>query len=180
MKFLPRYLAMNLLAWALVFFQVQPARAHLMVAQHGTLNVIDDGVFMVLSLPISAFEGIDGDRDGKVTMVEFNNYRGAIVDSIRGNVILGGAEENATLQDLVLSPVQPHDINSGVISQLAVMGRFSLRDPVAALRFHLGLFGTQTVERSMEITVTRKRDKRKAVFELTPGAPSSLIFPDGS
>jgi hypothetical protein len=58
---------------------VQLAEAHLMVAQHGTLNVVDDGVFMVLSLPVSAFDGVDDDNDGKVSMLEFNNHRGAIV-----------------------------------------------------------------------------------------------------
>jgi hypothetical protein len=51
------------------------AHAHLMVAQHGTLNIVDDGVFMVLSLPISAFNGVDEDSNGKISMLEFNNHR---------------------------------------------------------------------------------------------------------
>ena len=36
--------------------------AHVMVAQHGTLNVVDNDVFMVLSLPVSAFEGVDDEN----------------------------------------------------------------------------------------------------------------------
>lgn len=176
MQFLPRYLAITLIAWTLVMLLGQPARAHLMVAQHGTLNVVNDDVFMVLSLPISAFDTIDDDSDGTVTMVEFNNHRGAIVQSIRENITLGSGQENASLQGLMLSPVRPHDITSQEISQLAVMGRFSLHGLASDLRFHLGLFGTQVAERSMEITVTRNSDKHKAVFELTPGAPARLIF----
>ena len=54
-----------------------------MVARHGTLNFVDDGAFMVLSLPMSAFEGIDDDGDGKVSMIEFNNHRTGIVGAVR-------------------------------------------------------------------------------------------------
>ncbi|MEZ9140430.1 hypothetical protein AB4153_09300, partial [Shewanella sp. 10N.286.52.E4] len=40
----------------LTFSSVQ---AHMMVAQHGTINLVDDGAFMVLSLPVSAFHFLD-------------------------------------------------------------------------------------------------------------------------
>ncbi|MEM5480850.1 YHYH protein [Pseudoalteromonas fuliginea] len=33
------------------------ANAHLMVAEHGTLNFVDNNVFIVLSIPMSAFKG---------------------------------------------------------------------------------------------------------------------------
>jgi len=33
------------------------AQAHFMKAEHGTLNIKDDGVYMVLSLPASVFNG---------------------------------------------------------------------------------------------------------------------------
>ena len=59
-----------------------------MVAQHGTLNIVDDSTFMVLSLHISAFEGVDDDKDGKVSMVEFNSHRAAIVESVGQHVTL--------------------------------------------------------------------------------------------
>lgn len=43
------------------------AHAYLMVAQRGTLNLVGDGGFMVLSLPISAFTGIDDNADGQLS-----------------------------------------------------------------------------------------------------------------
>jgi hypothetical protein len=101
------------------------AQAHLMVAQHGTLNIVDDGAFMVLSLPISAFEGVDDDSDGKVSMVEFNNHRGAIVESVGQNLTLSDKDGNLSLQGIMLSPVVPHDAPEEPLSQLIVMGRFS-------------------------------------------------------
>ncbi len=176
MRVLHRYMAITLLAWTSSMIMGQLAHAHLMVAQHGTLNIVDDGVFMVLSLPMSAFDGIDDDSDGKVSMIEFNNHRGTIVESVRQNVTLGDAQENASLQGVILSPVVPHNAIGESLSQLTVMGRFALDDSASALRFHIGLYGRQAAEQSLEITATRKRDRQKTVFELTPDAPASLIF----
>lgn len=154
------------------------AQAHLMVAQHGTLNIIDNGVFMVLSLPSSAFEGIDDDADGKVSMVEFNNHRAAIVESVRQNVTLSDDEGNCTLHGIMLSPVAPHDGQTEQISQLTVMGRFSLGDPNKTLSFHNGLYGMQATEQSLLITATGGPDNQKHVFELTPGKSMSVLFAD--
>ena len=42
--------------------------AHLMVPENGTLNFVDDNVYVVLSLPISAFKGVDDDNDGHVSL----------------------------------------------------------------------------------------------------------------
>ena len=178
MRLLNRYFVVGLLALTLCLMSVQQVYAHLMVAQHGTLNLIGKDVFMVLSLPISAFEGIDEDNDGKVTMVEFNNHRGEVVDAIRQEITLGSAGKNAVLEGLVLSPVQPHNSALQVISQLVVMGRFTLDDPAGALRFQVGLYGRQTAQQTLEVTATRKYDSRKAIFELTPSASAAVIFPE--
>jgi hypothetical protein len=153
------------------------AHAHLMAAQHGTLNIVEDGAYMVLSLPTSAFDGIDDDNNGKISMVEFNNHREVIVESIRQNATLSDNQGHLALQGIILAPVVPHDTNVGPISQLTVMGRFILRDSDSALRFHLGLYGTRADEQSLEITATRARADQKAIVELTPTAPVIEILP---
>jgi hypothetical protein len=151
-------------------------QAHLMVAQHGTLNIVDDGAFMVLSLPMSAFEGVDDDSDGKVSMVEFNNHRAAIVESVGQNVTLNNKEGNLSLQGIMLSPVVPHDSPEEAVSQLIVMGRFSLASAKGALRFQVGLFGKHSDEQLLKITMTRKSDNQEHVFELTPATPAGVLF----
>jgi hypothetical protein len=177
MRVLQRYMAITLLWWTASMFIGQLAHAHLMVAQHGTLNIVDDGAFMVLPLPISAFEGVDDDNNGKISMLEFNNHRGAIVESVRQNVTLSDKQGTGSLQGILLSPVVPHDLTGEPISQLTVMGRFILNDTASALRFQIGLYGRQATEQVLEITATRNRDKQKTVFELTPAASASVIFP---
>jgi hypothetical protein len=152
------------------------AQAHLMVAQHGTLNIVDDGAFMVLSLPISAFVGIDDDNDGKVSMIEFNLHRAAIVQSVGQNITLSRKDAILPLQGVMLSPVVPHDDPEDSLSQLIVMGRFSLSGNRGELRFQASLFGEQASEKVMKITVTHKSDSQKHVFEITPVMPAGVLF----
>ncbi|MFT7286211.1 MAG: hypothetical protein ACI87W_000315 [Halieaceae bacterium] len=166
-----------LLLWAATAPLVQPASAHLMVAQHGTLNMVDDGVFMVLSLPVSAFAGVDDDKDGQVSMLEFNNHRADIMASVREKVTLMDRQGAAALHGLMLSPVAPHDGTSGYLSQVTVLGRFALNDSAGALHFYVGLYGRESGERSLEITATRASDKQQRIFQLTPEAAAQVIFP---
>ena len=152
------------------------AHAHLMVAQHGTLNIVEDGVFMVLSLPLSAFEGVDDDGNGKVSMLEFNNHRGAIMESVTQGITLSDKQGSLPLQGVMLSPVAPHGTTGEALAQLTVMGRFTLNSSAEALRFNIGLYGRLDIEQMLEITATRASDKRRTVFELTPSTPARVIF----
>lgn len=173
-----KYLPVAVLALVLGLSASPSAQAHLMVAQHGTLNIVDSDAFMVLSLPISAFDGVDDDGDGEVSMIEFNRHRSAIVEVVHKNVSLSDSQGNQPLQGIMLSPVVPHDAVKDPISQLVVMGRFALGDPNSALRFYAGVYGKQAAEQVLEITATRQTDKQKTIFKLTPKAPAALLFPD--
>ncbi len=162
--------------------------AHLMVAQHGTLNFKNDGAFMVLSLPVSAFEGIDDDGDGKMSSKEFSKHKPAIVIAVKNKVKLSDKEGTRPLQGLLLSPVvahdTPHDASKAASEQLIIMGRFALNKSKSenseGLTFKLGLYGKKTDEKSMTITATRppnakqKTQKYKAV--LTPRQSESRLF----
>ena len=159
---------------------VPAAHAHMMVAQHGTLNVVGDGAFMVLSVPISAFEGIDDDNDGLLSMAEFTRHRLAIVEAVKQQVVLEDLEGIRPLQGMMLSPAAEHENSNRPVSQLIVMGRFALDDPNSPLLFQIGLFGEHSTERLMEITATRKLDRQEHVFELTPEMSAGLLFPGSS
>ncbi len=158
--------------------------AHLMVAQHGTLNFKNDGAFMVISLPVSAFEGIDDDGDGKMSSKEFSKHKPAIVIAVKNKVKLSDKEGTRPLQGLLLSPVVPHDASKAASEQLVIMGRFALNKSKSenseGLTFKLGLYGKKTDEKSMIITATRppnakqKTQKFKAV--LTPRQSESQLF----
>ena len=158
------------------------AAAQLMVEQHGTLNIIENEVFMVLSLPVSAFEGLDDDGDGAVSMVEFKLHRAEIEQSIRDGISLTNNAERRALTGLMLSAeVNEHQVPAvpgGAVSQVIVMGRYSLSDAVGAIHFEVGLFGDRPNEQQMEIAATRIADHRNEVLELTLASSGGIFFGD--
>ena len=155
--------------------------AHLMVAQHGTVNIVDDGAFMVLSVPMSAFEAVDVDRDGVVTMIEFNDHRAQIMESIRNNIVLSDDHGMLALEGIMLSPEADHDVaydqGSASVGQLTVMGRFTLVDPHAALSLYVGLYGTADTEQTLQVIGTRRSAGPEHVLVLTPQASGGELFP---
>jgi hypothetical protein len=168
----------TLLTLSLTFTMLSSAQAHLMAAQHGTVNIVDDGAFMVLSLPVSAFEGIDDDDDGEVSMIEFNHHRAAIVESVGQNITLSDYQGNLSLQGIMLSPVVDHDAQNQSISQLTVMGRFALNGAKGDLRFQVELFCEQSTEQLLKITATHKSAKQQHAFQLTPATSAGILFAD--
>jgi len=176
MKYNNKYLMRTLSAlFALIISQ--QSFAHVMVAQHGTLNVVEDGVFMVLSLPVSAFSGFDDDKDGKLSTAEFSLHRAVIVKAIQEGIVLTDTTGKIALQGMMLSPVTSHHSPNAPTSQLIVMGRFALVDANSVLHYQVNLFGKSAAEQLLEITATRKADKQKHVFELTAKESIVSLFP---
>lgn len=96
-----RALLIGLLSWA---FLLPAAQAHLMVAQRGTLNIVNGGAFIVLSMPVLAFRGVDDDGDGRMSNAEFAAHRLTIADTVKANVVLSDAQGPRELQGMMLRP----------------------------------------------------------------------------
>ena len=148
------------------------AQAHLMKAQHGTLNIFEDGIYMVLSLPASAFDGIDENNDGKLSMMEFNNQRSTIIESIKNKITLSNSENNSSLEGIMLSPEVSHDSSDTSISQLVILGKFSVHQSNQQLIYTNNLYGKNIREQMITITATRQSDGKRVVFELMQDDPS--------
>ena len=148
------------------------AQAHLMKAQHGTLNIFEHGIYMVLSLPASAFDDIDENNDGKLSMMEFNNQRSTIIESITNKITLSNFENNISLEGIMLSPEVSHDSSDTSISQLVILGKFSVHQPNQQLIYTNNLYGKNISEQMITITATRQSDGKRVVFELMSDDPS--------
>ncbi|WOJ92844.1 hypothetical protein R0135_13765 [Congregibacter variabilis] len=152
------------------------AKAHLMVEQTGVLNIVGDDVFMALSIPVSALENVDQDDDQEVSLFEFNSRRNEIIAQIQTAIALETESVSADLHDLRLVPVRPHGHDSVYVSQVIVMGRFTLTGSIDALNFRLALFGKSPNERSMKITAKHPHSDTESVVVLTPSAPNGTLF----
>jgi hypothetical protein len=164
------------LAILFVLVSVSVSQAHMMVAQHGTLNVVDGGVFMVISLPVSAFSGIDNNNDGKLSLTEFNQHRAYISEEVRKNVVLKDHSKELLLQGLILSPVVSHSAAKTPATQLIIMGKFQLNAPDYKLNFQLDLFGKNKKEQSIQVTATDRANNNKHVFILDTDTTKTLLF----
>ena len=168
---------------ALVLALSTPVMAHLMVAGHGTLNIVNNNVFMVLSLPLSAFEGIDDNADGEIDLTEFNRHQAAIIKSLKQHVVLREHDREQPLEDIILSPEKPHDHGHhdsnghDQVSEVIVMGRFALDKVPSPLSFHVGLFDKTKPSQSLRITASLKAENLRHEFQLTPDQPTGLLFP---
>ena len=150
--------------------------AHVMVAQHGTLNFVDQDVYMVLSVPVSAFKNADDNKDGKLSKHEFDRHHAAIADIVKDKIVMSNASTKLLLQGLMLSPVTPHDTPNHDASQLVVMGKFELKNPANTLHFTFNLFGETASEKVIEITAKNKMEGLKQVILFTPENTESHLF----
>lgn len=161
------------------------AQAHLMVAQRGTLNLVNDGAFMVLSIPVSAFQGVDDDHDGLLSPSEFAEHRMAIIAAVNWGVVLSDQLGPRELQGLLLSLAPPDHPEGdkaageaqGPSSQLVVMGRFALTAQSQALRFQVHLFGSKASEQLYRVNASRAAKSEQHLMELTPQQPVGELFP---
>lgn len=151
--------------------------AHLLPAQRGTLNFADDGVYMVLSLPVSAFDDIDDNKNGLISMIEFNKHRADIVTRIKSGVVLSEKKDDKILQGLMLSPVPADEHTTSVdpeITRIYIMGKFVLSSSDSILHFRNDLYGKKSSERTFNISAIRKNEKH--IFELTPKKSNMVLF----
>lgn len=176
MQLLYSFRSVLLIALTCVVVLTPKAQAHLMQAQHGTLNFLEDDAFMVLSLPISAFTGLDDNNDQQISMLEFNRHRAEIIATLKKNITLKASKKSSLLQAIMLSPVTHHHDVHEPITQLIIMGKFTQVSIDKSLHFSLNLYGQKNSEQTLKMTATHKKTNQKNTFELSPENAISLLF----
>lgn len=174
--------------WVLccLMLSATPAWAHLMAAQKGTLNLVGDGAFMVLSVPVSALQGVDEDGDNTLSKAEVHAHATAIQTQVRAGVQLLGPDGPLPLQLMMVDVAPLDDAPAAGASQLTVLGRFQLRAsvdrdetaqaaPPDELSLRFGLFGVRTSERQQHLTITRGKDAQWLGF--TPEQTTHVLLP---
>ena len=159
------------------------AHAHLMLAQKGTINLQGDGAYMVVSLPVSAFQGVDDDGDGAWSAQELGLHGPLIQEQIAQHLRLGDAQGLRPINSITLVPTPPDDRPSDPVKQVVVLARFPLAhtlasdasEPAQGLYFQAALFGPQEGERQLSMTVSQGAHKQLMVF--SPERQQQVLFP---
>jgi len=158
------------------------AQAHWVAAQRGTLNLVQGGAYLVLSLPVSAFSGIDDDHDGLLSPGELRAHVSEIETQVQHGVALSDPAGTLPLQGVLLNTMPPDGTPPGTpASHLAVLGRFALAADGAGgwqtsdLQLRLRLFGTGPDEQAEQVTVTRGLETQ--LLTLTPERNQRALLP---
>jgi hypothetical protein len=129
-----------------------PAQAHLMAAQKGTLNIVGDAAFLVLSV------------------AELHAHTDAVRRQVQAGVQLHDGAGALPLQLVMLDVAPPENTTPSAARHLAVVGRFQLRAPAAqpaataavlqprSLTLTFTLFGTATGKQQQDLAITRQPD----------------------
>ncbi len=158
-----------------LFALTTTADAHVMMAQRGTVNFERDGAFVMLSLPVSAFWGVDDDRDGRLSAEELRKNYPRITDQITRGVVLRDDIGPRKLEGLVVNLSRDHHSNQRFAKQVVAMGRFQAPRSNAPARLRVDLFGRAAHEQLIEIRARRGRTITSLRF--TPMQPTHAVPP---
>lgn len=169
------------------------ASAHMMPAQQGTLNVIDNAVFEVVAVPVSALHGVDDDGDGRLSEQEVFRHQAELQrqvgsrfrlyeDDRRGWLgMLRRSSDHAAkegVQELVHLRAE-HDerdeSSQAGAKQILALLKTSFPAPPQSLRLVTDLFGTADGEGQLTIRATRGSDPAE-VGVLRPLAKEHSFF----
>ncbi|MEM7735999.1 MAG: HupE/UreJ family protein [Deinococcota bacterium] len=149
--------------------------AHFMVAQKGTLNFNGTGAYLLVSLPTSSLIGIDDDADGLLSNAELTRHITSIIEQVQAGLVLTDAQGAKTLEGIRVS-LSLHDGTTTLTDQLIVMGRFDTSKTDSQLSFSTDLWGTDSSEQSLAITVTQDLEGAELIT-LTPARPEANLYP---
>ena len=151
------------------------SKAHLMKAQHGTLNFKDDGVYMVLSLPASVFTAADENNDKLLSSDEFSKNRVDITKMIQQSITLGTDKKRRFLQGIMLNPETPHDSPNSPAPNIVVLGKFLPIETQSQLDFNIDIYANNLALPSIEITASRKSEGLSQVIEISAAHPAATL-----
>jgi hypothetical protein len=151
------------------------ALAHLMVAQKGTLNISGNGAYLLVSVPTSGFKNVDDDLDGLLSARELSLHGENIKQQIQESLQLSDSDGLRPLDGLMLTLSSQDAKENQPADQLIVMGRFALEKDKQPLMFQTRLWGKNTNEQSLGLTIT-KNLKDEQVLMLTPENPEGKLY----
>jgi hypothetical protein len=165
--------------WLLGIAPALPAHAHLMENQQGTLNLVGQRGYLVLSLPVSALRGVDDNRDGRLDAAELQRHAAAIERDLRSRVRVSDRGKAAPLDGVLLnlSPDEHH--RDGPATHVVLLAVAMFPSMPRSPQLELRVFGRDETERAYRFAATRRDSTGKAreqVVRFTPAAARHVFF----
>lgn len=151
------------------------AQAHLMPAQRGTINFVNNGAFFIISVPVSALTGIDDNQDQQLSSAELKNHLAAIKQQVTQGYQLIGPTGPWSVQGLLLNLAKDPDKPTVPAAHIIAMGRFAIDSSVPQPRLKTSLFGATSSAQKFWVKVTRGPETH--LLSLSPAHPDAELFP---
>lgn len=150
------------------------AGAHLMPAQQGTIHIVDNKVYVVLTVPVSALHGVDLDGDGKLSPKELGGHYGEIERQLVSRFSLSAPNDDSKVGlTMLMSPSTGED-STLPTSYVLLMYERTFVTPPENLAVSTDLFGTLSGEGQLTFRATRGKQAEMVV--LTPDRPAHRFF----
>ncbi len=161
--------------WVIVLsLHVSSAGAHLLPILSGTLNVIEQHVYVVLSLPASAFRGLDKGPDGAMDIDQYHRVEESLTAQIKQGLTIDGEGQAPELIQL-MTHFSPRDPKSPADQDaIVVMLEYRFAATPMIVLIKTNLFGDRATDEQLTIKAQKGEDVDTAV--LTPLQDSYVFF----
>lgn len=156
------------------------ASAHLMPANRGTLNLVDDKAYMVVSLPVASFQSHVGGpevRGGSITSAFFASKQEAFREAVREGLVLKSPAYTANFTTVMLSLPTGYGHDPNRSEELIVMATGPFAQPPEDIILRSSLWHPEAKPVKIKTTLTKnKKTVQEEVGTLTSDAPSHVFF----
>jgi hypothetical protein len=157
---------------------VSPARAHMMPARQGTVNLEGANAYVVLSLPIAAFPGLDADGDGRVDARELEARAVEVATSLQERITLTSSIGPARRSTLNFTLGEHAGDVAMPSTHVVVLEHFVF--PSTPSDVTLGVDVLSLAPSAESITLRARRGTEIDMVVLTPDRTSRALFPSTS
>lgn len=161
----------------LALLQTPAAEAHLLPRQTGTVNVVGNAVFVVVAVPVSVLSSGDDNKDGSLSITEWQQHQHAIERELDGRFTVsnhGQLGHTALLNVLFDSDKNIAGIADVTLLKKVVFDAASFNAASDALQVATDLFGRTDSER--QLTLRIKRGTEREVVVLRPSRAEARLF----
>ncbi|MEM7703125.1 MAG: hypothetical protein AAF251_14395 [Pseudomonadota bacterium] len=151
----------------------QIANAHLLHKQEATVKIVDNSANFVVSVPVSALDNVDTDRDGVLSPVELDASADTISAQFNARFLV--YNKDVPGEQALTLVASPETHNPGTPTDyVVVMHRVFFDEKPSRLELSFDLFGQTPEERVLRLTAT-DGDNSETVT-LTPGQKRHTLF----
>ncbi len=175
-----------------LLFDAQAAHAHLMPTGHGTINVTDSKLYIIISLPAASFD-LKGTRgEGLLNNQELEKNSASIREQLKKNLFISSGEERATFEKILLNlpsgagpiqkgkkaekeSVEEHDEDTNM--DLTMMIVAQMKNPPESISIRSGLWSTENDSIKFNTTVSEgAKTVRSELGKISASNPEYVFF----